>query len=164
MGSPDPAVSTGLLHQLPFALPSASARPALGALSDQGRQRQNSSGGKERLGDITTAGNGYLRQMLVVGAMAVIRYAQHDSTRRPWLVQLVSRRPTKVAAIALANKTARTVWALMTPTGHSGSCLGNGIDAARRLLRPDYLPQRAFQNVQLFIAHAGDVNFLCSLH
>jgi transposase len=76
--------------------------------------RQNSSGGKERLGGITKAGNGYLRQMLVVGAMAVIRYAQRDSTRRPWLVQLVSRRPTKVAAIALANKTARTVWALMT--------------------------------------------------
>jgi len=76
--------------------------------------RQNSSGGKERLGGITKAGNGYLRQMLVVGAMAVIRYAQRNSTRRPWLVQLTGRRPTKVAAIALANKTARTVWALMT--------------------------------------------------
>jgi len=76
--------------------------------------RQNSSGGKERLGGITKAGNGYLRQMLMVGAMAVIRYAQRNSTRRPWLVQLMGRRPAKVAAIALANKTARTVWALMT--------------------------------------------------
>jgi transposase len=75
--------------------------------------RQNSSGGKERLGGITKAGNRYLRQMLMVGAMAVIRYAQRNSTRRPWLVQLMGRRPTKVAAIALANKTARTVWALM---------------------------------------------------
>jgi len=75
--------------------------------------RQNSSGGKERLGGITKAGNGYLRQMLMVGAMAVIRYAQRNSARRPWLVQLMCRRPTKVAAIALANKTARTVWALM---------------------------------------------------
>jgi transposase len=75
--------------------------------------RQNSSGGKERLGGITKAGNGYLRQMLTVGAMAVIRYAQRNSPRRPWLVQLMGRRPTKVAAIALANKTARTVWALM---------------------------------------------------
>jgi transposase len=75
--------------------------------------RQNSSGGKERLGGITKAGNGYLRQMLMVGAIAVIRYAQRNSARRPWLVQLMGRRPTKVAAIALANKTARTVWALM---------------------------------------------------
>ena len=49
-----------------------------------------------------------------VGAMGVIRYAQRNSTRRPWLVQLTGRSPTKVAAIALANKTARTVWALMT--------------------------------------------------
>jgi transposase len=76
--------------------------------------RQNSSGGKERLGGITKAGNRYLRQMLMVGAMAVIRYAQRNSARRPWLVQLMGRRPAKVAAIALANKTARTVWALMT--------------------------------------------------
>ena len=76
--------------------------------------RQNSIGGKERLGGITKAGNGYLRQMLVVGAMAVIRYAQRNSTRRPWLVQLMGRRPAKVADIALANKTARTVRALMT--------------------------------------------------
>ena len=76
--------------------------------------RQNSSGDKERLGGITKAGNGYLRQMLMVGAMVVIRYAHRNSARRPWLVQLVGRRPTKVGAIALANKTARTVWALMT--------------------------------------------------
>ena len=76
--------------------------------------RQNSSGGKERLGGITKAGNGYLRQMLMVGAIAVIRYPQRNSARRPWLVQLMGRRPTKVAAIALANKTARTVWALMS--------------------------------------------------
>ena len=76
--------------------------------------RQNSSGGKERLGGITKAGNGYLRQMLMVGAIAVIRYPQRNSARRPWLVQLMGRRPAKVAAIALANKTARTVWALMS--------------------------------------------------
>ena len=76
--------------------------------------KQNSSGGKDRLGSITRAGNRYLRQMLVVGAMAVIRYAQRHGTRRPWLVQLLARRPTKVAAVALANKNARMVWALMT--------------------------------------------------
>lgn len=76
--------------------------------------RQNSSGGKERLGGISRAGNRYLRQMLVVGAMAVIRHAERHGTRRPWLVQLLARRATKVAAVALANKTARMVWALMT--------------------------------------------------
>jgi transposase len=71
---------------------------------------QDSSGGKERLGGITKAGNGYLRQMLMVGAIAVIRYAQRNRTRRPWLVRLMGRRPAKVAAIALASKTARTVY------------------------------------------------------
>jgi transposase len=76
--------------------------------------KQNSSGGKERLGSISKAGNSYLRQMLVVGAMAVIRYAKRHGTRRPWLVQLMQRRSTKVAAVALANKTARIIWALMT--------------------------------------------------
>ena len=76
--------------------------------------KQNSSGGKERLGGITKQGNRYLRQMLVVGALAVIRYAQRHGTRRPWLVQLMARRPTKVAAVALANKVARMVWAIMT--------------------------------------------------
>ncbi len=76
--------------------------------------KQNSSGGKEKLGSISKAGNRYLRQLLVVGAMAVIRYAERNGTRRPWLVQLMARRTTKVAAVALANKTARMVWALMT--------------------------------------------------
>ena len=76
--------------------------------------RQNSSGGKERLGGITKQGNRYLRQMLVVGALAVMRYAERHGTRRPWLVQLLARRTTKVATVALANKTARMVWAIMT--------------------------------------------------
>ena len=76
--------------------------------------KQNSSGGKEKLGSISKAGNRYLRQLLVIGAMAIIRYAERNGTRRPWLVQLMARRTTKVAAVALANKTARMVWALMT--------------------------------------------------
>lgn len=75
--------------------------------------RQNSSGGKERLGGITKQGDRYLRQMLVVGALAVVRYAVRNGTRRPWLVQLLARRTPKVAAVALANKTARIVWAIM---------------------------------------------------
>jgi transposase len=76
--------------------------------------RQNSSGGKERLGSITKEGDRYLRKMLVIGAVAVLRYAQRHGARRPWLVALMARRRPKVAAVALANKTARTVWAIMT--------------------------------------------------
>lgn len=73
--------------------------------------RQNSSGGKERLGGISRAGNRYLRQMLVVGAMAVIRHAERHGTKRAWLIELMKRRAKKVAAVALANKTVRMVWA-----------------------------------------------------
>jgi transposase len=75
--------------------------------------RQNSSGGKDRLGSITKKGDRYLRQLLVAGALAVIRYAQRYGTRRPWLVQLLARRKTKIAAVALANKMARMIWAMM---------------------------------------------------
>ena len=76
--------------------------------------KQNSTGGKERLGRISKAGNRYLRKLLVVGALSVIRRAkQTGSTRRGWLVALMARRSTKVAAIALANKIARTAWAMM---------------------------------------------------
>jgi transposase len=75
--------------------------------------RQNSSGGKARLGSITKAGNRYLRQMLFAGAMAVIRRAM-QSTQRTWLVSLLDRRKPKVAAMALANKNARIAWAMMT--------------------------------------------------
>ncbi len=76
--------------------------------------KQNSSGGKERLGGITKQGDRYLRQLLVVGALAVVRYAERHGTRRPWLVQLLAKRPTKVATVALANKIARIAWAIMT--------------------------------------------------
>lgn len=76
--------------------------------------RQTSSGGKERLGGITKQGDRYLRQLVVVGAVAVIRYAVRNGARRPWLVQLLARRSPKVAAVALANKNARMAWAIMT--------------------------------------------------
>lgn len=76
--------------------------------------RQNSSGGKERLGGITKVGHRYLRQILIVGAVAVIRCAERHKSKRPWIVQLLARKKVKVAAVALANKTARTIWAMMT--------------------------------------------------
>jgi transposase len=76
--------------------------------------RQHSSGGKDRLGSISKRGDRYLRGLFVAGALAVIRYAKiHGTTHRPWLTALLARRPTKVAAIALANKIARMAWAMM---------------------------------------------------
>ena len=81
--------------------------------------KQNSSGGKDKLGSISKRGDRYLRSLFTAGALAVIRYAKiHGTKHRPWLVALLARRPTKVAAIALANKLARIAWALMT----KGSC------------------------------------------
>jgi transposase len=76
--------------------------------------KQHTTGGKDRLGSITKQGNRYLRWLLVVGATAVIRYAQkHGTKNRPWLGRLMGRRPPKVAAVALANKIARMAWAIM---------------------------------------------------
>ncbi len=76
--------------------------------------KQHTTGGKDRLGRITKQGNRYLRWLLVVGAMAVVRYAKkHGTKNRPWLARLMERRPTKVAAVALANKIARMAWAIM---------------------------------------------------
>ena len=75
--------------------------------------KQHSTGGKNKLGHITKQGNRYLRWLLVTGAMAVIRYAQKHGTKRPWLARVMDRRPTKVAAVALANKIARIAWAMM---------------------------------------------------
>jgi transposase len=76
--------------------------------------KQNSSGGKDRLGHISKRGDRYLRSLFTTGALAVIRYAKiHGTKHRPWLTALLARRPTKVAAIALANKIARMAWAIM---------------------------------------------------
>src|ERR1700747_38234 len=76
--------------------------------------RQHSSGGKDKLGSISKQGDRYLRGLFTAGALAVIRYAKfHGTKHRPWLAALLARRPTKVAAIALANKIARMAWAMM---------------------------------------------------
>ena len=84
--------------------------------------KQNSTGGKDRLGSITKQGNRYLRWLLVVGAMAVIRYARkHGTQTRPWLARLMERRPTKVVAVALANEIARMAWASWSGARDIGS-------------------------------------------
>jgi transposase len=76
--------------------------------------KEHSTGGRRRLGGISRAGNERLRQLLVVGAMAVIRYAKPGSkSASAWLLALLERKPRKLAAVALANKMARIVWAMM---------------------------------------------------
>lgn len=74
--------------------------------------RQEGTGGKLRLGPISKRGNGYLRRLLVNGAMSLINSKRAKSD--PWLAKLLARKPRKVAAVALANKLARIGWALMT--------------------------------------------------
>jgi transposase len=77
--------------------------------------KEHSTGGRQRLGGISREGNERLRQLLVVGAMAVIRHAKPGSkSASPWLLNLLERRPKKLAAVALANKMARIVWAMLT--------------------------------------------------
>ena len=80
--------------------------------------RQNSTGGKQRLGKISKQGDQYLRWLLVAGAMSVVLHAKRrGTTNLPWLADIIARKPTKVAAVALANKTARIVWALLRHGG-----------------------------------------------
>ena len=76
--------------------------------------REHSTGGKARLGGISREGSERLRHLLVLGATAVIKVAKPASRHAtPWLTGLLARRPRKVAAVALANKMARIVWAMM---------------------------------------------------
>ena len=79
--------------------------------------RQDSTGGKQKLGPISKQGDRYLRRILVVGAIAVLRRAQENPGKYPWLTQLLARRPFKVVAVALANKMARMAWALLAHGG-----------------------------------------------
>lgn len=77
--------------------------------------REKSTGGKQRLGAISRAGNERLRQLLVLGATSVI---QHAKPGRPgvsaWLLAMLERKPRKLVAVALANKMARIIWAMLT--------------------------------------------------
>ena len=85
--------------------------------------RQNSSGGKQALLGISKRGDTYLRTLLIHGARAVIRFAEAKAEPESWLRKVMARRNKNVAAVALANKNARIVWALL---------------ARDRMFRPDY--------------------------
>jgi transposase len=87
--------------------------------------QEHSTGGKQRMGGISRAGNERLRSLLVEGAMSVPRdegprawitaVERHGSKlATPWLLAMLARRPRKVVAVALANKMARMIWAMMT--------------------------------------------------
>jgi transposase len=79
--------------------------------------RQDSTGGKQKLGPISKQGDRYLRRILVVGAIAVLARARQQPEKHPWLTQLLARKPFKVVAVALANKMARIAWALLAKGG-----------------------------------------------
>jgi transposase len=87
--------------------------------------KQNSSGGKQALLGISKRGDTYLRTLLIHGARAVARFAEKKAEPQSWLRELMARRNKNVAAVALANKNARIVWALLSKGG---------------TFRPDYTP------------------------
>ncbi len=76
--------------------------------------RQNSTGGKARLGRISKMGDRYIRRLLVVGATALIRFARNRSTPlTAWADALLAHRPARIVSVALANKMARIAWAVL---------------------------------------------------
>ena len=79
--------------------------------------RPHSSGGKERLGRISKMGNPLLRSLLVVGATSVLRYARSSPNAPQWITALLARRPYRVVTVALANKMAGIIWALLVKGG-----------------------------------------------
>lgn len=80
--------------------------------------RQHSTGGKERLGKMSKMGQRDLRRLLIGGAMAVVRWAaKHGAPEGSWLARMLERKPRMVVAVALANKNARIIWALLTQGG-----------------------------------------------
>ena len=94
--------------------------------------REDSTGGKQKLGPISKQGDRYLRRILVVGAHAVLKRARQQPEKYPWLTQLLARRPFKVVAVALANKMARVAWALLAKGGtyHRARALVTAVTAA----------------------------------
>ncbi|WP_024922105.1 MULTISPECIES: IS110 family transposase [unclassified Afipia] len=79
--------------------------------------RQNGSGGKMALGGISKKGEPYLRRLLVLGATAVVRYVRNKPELAGWVNALLARRPARVVTVAVANKLARIVWAIMQRGG-----------------------------------------------
>ena len=99
--------------------------------------RQDSTGGKQKLGPISKQGGRYLRRILVVGAIAVLRRAQENPGKYPWLTQLPARRPFKVVARSPTKWRARPgrCWSRAAPIGRL---------SLRKLPNPDHAPRGPF--------------------
>ena len=112
--------------------------------------RQNSTGGKDRLGRISKQGDHYLRWLLVAGAMAVIRQAKRRDTANPWLAGLIAHKPTKVVAVALANKIARVAWVLLRRWRNlsKAGCRGRGLSAPTNWRRTEAVEEFGRVNVR----------------
>jgi transposase len=78
--------------------------------------KEHSTGGRPRLGRISKQGDAYIRRLLILGGTALVRYARGPAATG-WATRLLQRRPTRVVTVALANKTARTIWALLARGG-----------------------------------------------
>jgi transposase len=76
--------------------------------------KQHSTGGKERLGGISKRGDGYIRKLLIHGARAAVHRVRIHQVQNSWITDLLGRRPFNVTTVALANKTARIAWAIMS--------------------------------------------------
>src|SRR4051794_21245424 len=101
-------------HMAELGLVAATGRQGLDLAAFIGLvPRNNSSGGKQRLGPISKQGDRYLRRILVVGAHSILKQARTRPDKHPWLARLMARKPGKLAAVALANKTARIAWAVL---------------------------------------------------
>jgi transposase len=87
--------------------------------------RQHTTGGKPRLGRTSKMGQRDIRRLLIIGAMAVVRWvARKGAAEGSWLSRMMVRKPRLLVAIALANKMARSVWAMLSKDqGYRGSAL-----------------------------------------
>jgi len=111
-----PVIATAVLALAPPAQSFDSGRDFAAWLGLTPRQR--STGGKERLGSITKAGERTLRRLLIIGASAVVRHAaKNGAPPDSWLAGMLSRKPRMLVTVALANKTARIIWALLAKGG-----------------------------------------------
>lgn len=78
---------------------------------------QRSTGGKQKLGETSRMGERTLRRLLIIGASAAVRWAKRKASSNPWLMNMLNRKPPMLVTVALANKMARIVWALMARGG-----------------------------------------------
>ena len=110
-----PITATALVALAPTAQAFKKGRDFAGWLGLTPLQR--STGGKQRLGETSRMGERTLRRLLIIGASAAVRWARRKGSSNPWLMNMLSRKPPMLVIVALANKMARIVWALMARGG-----------------------------------------------